>query len=282
MMRIDAHQHYWITSRTDYGWLQPSLGRIYADFMPERLKPSLKKHGIGKTVIVQAAPTVEETEFLLQIADREPSVAGVVGWLDMEADGFEREWARLRQHPKFIGLRPMIQDLPSEWLVKHQVLRHFQLLADAGFPVDLQANPRHLPYITELLKLAPELRAVVDHLAKPPIGEGLLEPWGSHMRQIAEYPNTMCKLSGMVPERLDAPWSIEAIRPFARCVIEAFGKKRVMFGSDWPVCLFSATYDQVVELFVACLGEGWTDEEKSAVYGGNAARFYGLDIREQL
>lgn len=282
MMRIDAHQHYWITSRTDYGWLQPTLGRIYADYMPEQLKPLLKKHGIGKTVLVQAAPTVEETAFLFRIADREPSVAGVVGWLDMEADGFERDLARLRQHPKFIGLRPMIQDLPSEWIVKPQVLRNFQLLADVDFPVDLQANPRHLPYIAELLKLAPELRAVVDHLAKPPIGEGQLEPWGAHMRQIAEYPNTMCKLSGMVPERLDAPWSIEAIRPFARCVIEAFGKKRVLFGSDWPVCLFSATYDQVVELFEACLGEGWTDEEKSAVYGGNAARFYRLDIREQL
>ena len=277
-MKIDAHQHYWVTSRTDYGWLKPTLGRIYADYMPEQLKPHLEKYGIEQSVIVQAAPTVEETEFLLQIADREPTVAGVVGWLDLEADGFEQEWHQLRANPKFIGIRPMIQDLPSDWIMKPHVIRHFELLAAAQFPVDLQANPRHLPYISELLERVPSLRAVVDHLAKPPISEGVLEPWGAYMRQIAAYPNTMCKLSGMVPEQLDAPWSGKAIRPFARSVVDAFGKQRVMFGSDWPVCLFSATYDQVVELFEYCLGEDWTEEEKTAVFGDNAARFYGLNV----
>lgn len=276
-MRIDAHQHYWITSRTDYGWLQHSLGRLYADYLPEQLKPLLARHSIEQTIIVQAAPTIDETEFLLQIADTESTVAGVVGWLDMESDDFERDLERLRKHPKFIGIRPMIQDLPSNWIMKPKVLSHFKLLESEQFPVDLQANPRHLPYIVEMLKYTPNLRAVIDHLAKPPIEVGELEPWESFMRQIAAYPNTMCKLSGMVPEQLDAPWSRESILPFAQCVISSFGIQRVMFGSDWPVCLFAATYDEVIELFAYCLGTNWNEDEKAAAYGNNAAQFYKLN-----
>jgi L-fuconolactonase len=275
-MRIDAHQHYWTTSRTDYGWLKLSLGRIYADYMPEQLKPLLDQFDFQKTIVVQAAPTLEETEFLLDIADREDTIAGVVGWVDLESDQFEQQWNRFRQHPKFVGLRPMIQDLPSEWIVNEQVVRHLKLLAEAQFSVDLQANPRHLPYIVELLESVPNLRAVIDHLAKPPITEGVMEPWASDIQQIAAYPNVMCKLSGMVPEKLDAPWSQAGIRPYAETVIDAFGKNRVMFGSDWPVCLFAANYPQVVELLEYCLGAEWTDEERVAVYGGNASRFYGL------
>ncbi|WP_240414093.1 amidohydrolase family protein [Paenibacillus periandrae] len=275
-MRIDAHQHYWLTSRTDYGWLKPSLGRIYADYMPEQLKPLLERYDIPKSIVVQAAPTLEEAEFLLSIAESEPTIAGVVGWLDLESSTFEQEWDRCRRNPKFVGLRPMIQDLPSDWILGEMVIRHLKLLADAQFPVDLQANPRHLPYIVELLKQVPELRAVVDHLAKPPILEGIMEPWASQIRQIAAYPNVMCKLSGMVPEKLDADWTQAAIQPFVNVVVEAFGKQRVMFGSDWPVCLFSATYAQIMELIESSLDASWTEEELAAVYGGNASRFYRL------
>ncbi|MEK3914763.1 amidohydrolase [Paenibacillus sp. FSL H7-0331] len=276
-MRIDAHQHYWLTSRTDYGWLKPSLGRIYADYMPEQLKPLLELYDIQKTIVVQAAPTSEEAEFLLSIAEKEPTIAGVVGWLDLESNTFEQEWDRFRCNPKFVGLRPMIQDLPSDWILGETVIRHLKLLADAQFPVDLQANPRHLPYIVELLEQVPDLRAVVDHLAKPPILEGTMEPWASQIRQIAAYPNVMCKLSGMVPEQLDADWTQAAIQPFVDVVVEAFGKQRVMFGSDWPVCLFSATYAQVLELIKSSLDASWTEEELAAVYGGNASRFYRLN-----
>lgn len=277
-MKIDAHQHYWLISRTDYGWLQPEVGKIYADFMPVQLKPLLAEFGFDKSIIVQAAPSIAETEFMLDIAEREPTVAGVVGWLDFEAGDFEAQWRRLCEREKFVGVRPMIQDLPSDWIVREQVLLHMRLLADAGFPVDLQANPRHLPYIVELLERVPHLRAVVDHLAKPPIEEGRMEPWTTHMTRIAAYPNVMCKLSGMVPEKEDAPWRTEAIIPFAQAAIQAFGRDKVMFGSDWPVCLYSATYSQVVELFEACLGSAWTDEEKRDIYGRNAARFYKLRL----
>jgi L-fuconolactonase len=275
-MRIDAHQHYWKTSRTDYGWLKPALGRIYADYMPEHLKPLLEQFGFQKSIVVQAAPTMEEAEFLLDVAKDEETIAGVVGWLDLESEQFEQDWNRLRENPKFVGVRPMIQDLASDWIMGDKVVRHLELLAKAQFPVDLQANPRHLPYIVELLNKVPDLRAVVDHLAKPPIADGIMEPWKTHIQQIASYPNVMCKLSGMVPEKLDAPWSPASIEPYAAAVVDAFGKKRVMFGSDWPVCLFAATYPQVVELFEFCLGSNWTEEERAAVYGGNASRFYNL------
>jgi L-fuconolactonase len=278
-MRIDAHQHYWKTSRTDYGWLKQDLGRIYADYMPEHLKPLLDQFQFQQTVVVQAAPTSEETEFLLQIAEQDETIAGVVGWLDLESAHFEQEWNRFCNNPKFVGLRPMIQDLPSDWILKGKVVNHLQLLADTQFPVDLQANTRHLPFIIELLEQVPNLRAVIDHLAKPPIEEGIMEPWSSYMKQIASYPNTMCKLSGMVPEKNDAPWSAAAIKPFMNQAVLTFGRNRVMFGSDWPVCLFSATYEQVIELFEYGLSSDWTEEERAAVYGENAIHFYRLNVK---
>ncbi|MCQ6561050.1 amidohydrolase family protein [Paenibacillus mendelii] len=277
-MKIDSHQHYWLTSRTDYGWLQPSVKRLYADYMPEDLKPLLKSHGIDRTIIVQAAPTVAETEFMLGIAREEETVAGVVGWVDLTAPDFEQVWLRLREDPYFVGIRPMIQDLPSEWILQDIVVKNLRVLADAQFPLDLQANMRHLPFLVQLLEQIPHLRAVVDHLAKPNIPSGALEPWGTQMEQLASFPNVMCKLSGMVPGTLDEPWTNEGIQPFALRAIEAFGRKRVMFGSDWPVCTLSATYDQTVGLFEACLTGDWSEEERADVYGGNAARFYGIKV----
>lgn len=281
MLKIDSHQHYWDIARTDYGWLQPSTGILFENYYPERLAPHLQTHGIAATVTVQAAPSVAETDFMLQIADREgAAVAGVVGWLDLEGDSFDADWERLRQHPKFVGIRPMIQDLPTEWLLQERVLERLKVLEAADFTIDLQANPRHLPVIAEVLKQMPSLRAVVDHIAKPAIwknGEPVveLEPWASQMREIAAYPGIMCKLSGMVPGQQGLNWSADDIMPYAQAVIDSFGKERVMFGSDWPVCLLSAAYDEVVAVFER-LVDGWTEEERAAAYGGNAIRFYKL------
>ncbi|MBP1993901.1 amidohydrolase family protein [Paenibacillus eucommiae] len=275
-MIIDSHQHYWKISRTDYGWLKPEVGRIYRDYLPEHLTPLLQQYGVHQTVVVQAAPSTEETEFMLQLADNEETIAGVVGWLDMEAESFGQQLNHYRKHPKFVGIRPMIQDLPTEWLLQDRVLGHLKLLAETGFPIDLQANTRHLPVIVEVLRYIPELHAVIDHLAKPDRLGGALQPWGAQMAEIAAYPNIMCKLSGMVPESEDAPWSQATISPFAEHVIRIFGKNRVMFGSDWPVCLFSATYEQVMELFASFIGADWTEAEIEAVYAQNAIRFYRL------
>lgn len=280
-MRIDAHQHYWSIARTDYGWLTPATGRLYRDYRPADLKPQLAAYGFEASIVVQAAPTIDETDYMLGLAETEPTIAGVVGWLDFEADSFQADYRRLRGNAKFVGVRPMIQDLETEWLLRPAVVERFKLLAADRFPVDLQANPRHLPAILALLGQVPDLIAVIDHLAKPRMDAGELEPWASRMTAIAEYPGLMCKLSGMVAESRDGAWSAETIRPYAEHAIRAFGMKRVMFGSDWPVCLYSATFADVYALSESLLGNGLTEEESRDVYGGNAARFYGIGAGKQ-
>jgi len=278
MIKIDSHQHYWKTSRTDYGWLQSSKGRIYADYMPEDLKPLLKQFNIDKTIIVQAAPTTEETDFMLQIADNEETVAGVVGWLDLESDDFEQTWLQYSKHPKFVGFRPMIQNLPSEWIIGEKIINNLKKIAEAQFPIDLQANQRHLPYLIQMMTKVPNLKAVVNHLAKPSIDQGEVEPWATQIKEMAAFPNVMCKLSEMVSTKMDGAWSKESIKPYAEHVIQSFGKNKVMFGSDWPVCLYSATYEQVVDLFEYCISTGWSDDEIAQVYGENAIQFYKLKL----
>lgn len=277
-MRIDSHQHYWKIERKDYGWLKPSVGMLYADFMPEQLRPFLLQHAIDKTVVVQAAPSIAETAFLLDIAAREETVAGVVGWLDLEADDFREQWEHFHRNPKFVGIRPMIQDLSSDWLLRSHVIERLRFLADMGFTVDLQSNPRHLPFLVQLMSCVPTLHAVIDHLATPSYNDGILEPWAAYMTQLAAYPTVMCKLSGMVYGKDRPGWTPQAVRPFAEHVIKAFGRQRVMFGTDWPVCLQYATFEEVMNLMESVLDADWSLSDRADAYGKNAARFYGLSI----
>ncbi|WP_274362557.1 amidohydrolase family protein [Paenibacillus thermotolerans] len=278
-MRIDAHQHYWKIGRGDYGWLTPSAGILHRDYMPADLAPELKANGIEKTVAVQAAPTVAETEFLLELCERENSLAGVVGWLDLEGGGFEEQLLRLKRNPYFLGIRPMLQDLEDDaYILRPKVLESLRLLAEHQVRFDVLVFPRHLPHIVTLLERVPGLKAVVDHLAKPSIAEGITEPWGSLMRDIASYPNVYCKLSGMVTEALHQAWKQEDFVPYVHHVIDAFGTSRVMFGSDWPVCLLSASdYGEVVAVLERALPDGMSEREKERLFGLNAAEFYGLD-----
>ncbi|MCL6548891.1 MAG: amidohydrolase family protein [Alicyclobacillus sp.] len=276
-VRIDAHQHYWQVERGDYGWLTPDLGILYRDYLPQDLAPVLAENDIDRTIVVQAAPTVEETQFLLQLADRTDTVAGVVGWLDFEDERFEQQLASLRKHPKLVGLRPMIQDIPDDrWMLRPQVVRSFKVLEAQGFPVDLLVHPRHLPVVLELLGLVPNLRAVVDHLAKPFIRDGQLDPWREQIAAIAAAPNVMCKLSGMVTEAGHTAWTSDHFRPYVEHAVSVFGLDRVMFGSDWPVCLQAATYTQVREALLACLEGLASPADLDNVFGHNAARFYHI------
>jgi L-fuconolactonase len=278
MMIIDSHQHYWTTARKDYKFLNPQAGVLYQDYLPRDLKPLLQKFGIGGTIVVQAAATTAETDFILELAGQDETIVGVVGWMDMESPDFQNLLERYRKHPKFVGIRPMIADLPTDWMLRKQVVENFRYCTEIGFAIDFQAGVRHLSMILELLQQegVGELRAVIDHLAKPPIWDKEMSSWKEQMRQIAQYPNLMCKLSGMVPGRNIQSWSKEEILPYAEHVIDIFGPRRVMYGSDWPVCLLSATYEQVFDLFTACMRKEWSEEEKEAVLGGNAIRFYNL------
>ncbi|UKS28689.1 amidohydrolase family protein [Paenibacillus sp. HWE-109] len=275
-MRIDAHQHYWLTERGDYGWLAPEQGILFEDYMPERLADARQRYHFEHTIVVQAAPTVAETEFLLSLYEEHDSIAGVVGWLDLDSPHFPEQYAKLRKHRGFVGFRPMLQDLEDDWILRPRVLDHLERVVEDEFPLDLQLRPRHLPYILELLRRFPTLRAVVDHAAKPFIAAGLIEPWKSQLTELAAFPHIMCKLSGLVIEANHPVWRWEDLAPYVHAVVEMFGPHRIMFGSDWPVCLLASSYDEVYEALLQALPAHLSEEAQAALFGDNAARFYGV------
>lgn len=277
-MRIDSHQHYWKAERGDYHWMSPAVPILCRDYLPGDLRPSLLRHGIEKTIVVQAAQTVAETDFLLDLATRNDSIAGVIGWLDMEAPDFIEQFEHYRRRPKFLGLRPMLQDLPDDrWMLRPRVLSALQYVAEADVPFEFLTYPRHLPFVLEALQEIPRLRAVIDHLSKPEIRTGRLEPWKSSISQVARYSNVFCKLSGMITEADHRHWSVDDLRPYAEHVIDCFGIDRVMFGSDWPVCLQAGSYDQVIGALEEILSSRRSEELERKVFGDNAVSFYKLN-----
>lgn len=276
-MRIDAHQHYWSIGRGDYGWITPELPVLYRDFLAEHLAPHLEKHRLEGTILVQAAPTLEETKFILSIADREPTVLGVVGWLDLFDSNHWQTYESLRSNPKFVGFRVMIQDMPdSSRILEEPFVRALSRYAEADVPVDLLVAFAQLPHVVQLLERVPGLRGVIDHIGKPPITSGELEPWLQSIKEIAHFPGIYCKLSGMVTEAEHHNWKPQQIAPYMDAVLHLFGPRRIMYGSDWPVCLLSAPYDNVIELAESALPADWGNEERSKLFGGNAAVFYKL------
>jgi L-fuconolactonase len=276
-MRIDAHQHYWKIERGDYDWMSaPAVASIRRDFLPGDLAPALEKHRIDRTVVVQAAATVAETDFLLELAAEHPSIAGVVGWLDVEASDFESALGRYERRPSFLGIRPMLQDIPDDrFLVRPRVLENLGLLTRSGRRLDLLVLPRHLPVVIEALERLPDLQAVIDHCAKPDLRSGALDDWREGIARVAEHPNVACKLSGLVTE---APPGADTARiaPAVEHVLSAFGPNRLMFGSDWPVCTLAASYDRVVEVLSEILGARLDFDFEQRLFGANATRFYGI------
>lgn len=279
VIQIDSHQHYWKLSRGDYHWLSEDLGIIYQDYLPGDLEEDLKKSNIDRTIVVQAAPTIEETQFLLSLAKEEDTIAGVVGWLDFESPQFESDLQELIKDSYFVGVRPMIQGIEDDaWVLKPQVLKSIHILHERKVPLDLLVLPKHLPYILELCIQIPDLKGVINHLAKPDIKNHKLDPWREDLKKIAQFENMYCKLSGMVTEADHKHWSPNDLRPYVEHTLNIFGHKRVMFGSDWPVCLLAAdTYMDVYEALQQVLPEGFSQDDRQALMGLNAARFYSLD-----
>ena len=276
-MRIDAHQHYWKLSRGDYGWLTPDMGVLYRDYLPADLEPILERHKIDRTVLVQAAPTVAETDFMLSLAAKHDSIGGVVGWLDMADRDFPRLFEQYRQEPAFVGIRPMLHDLSDDaWVTQPRVLENLRLLAAHDFPFDFLVRPPHLPHVLSVLERVPNLRAVIDHIAKPLIKDQIFEPWEAHISEIAQHENVYCKLSGMVTEADHANWTPADLKPYVDHTVECFGLERVMFGSDWPVSLLAARYDAVIGALEEILGPSLDEASMANVFGGNAGRFYGI------
>ncbi len=278
-MRIDGHQHFWKADRGDYHWMSPGVPVLCRDYLPSDLLSHLVKHGITRTILVQAAQTVAETDYLLALAAQNSFIAGVVGWLDMDSVDFPRQFELYRKNPSFIGLRPMLQDIPDPaWILRPQVLKSLQLVADADFPFEFLTYTRHLRYVLQALKSVSSLRAVIDHISKPEIKERKLEPWKQLMAQAAQHRNLYCKLSGMITEADHAQWASEDLRPYIEHAVDCFGWDRIIFGSDWPVCLLAGTYDQVIEALMEVLRSRMDATSEGKLFGENAAHFYKLPL----
>lgn len=274
-MRIDAHQHFWRLERGDYGWLTPDLRPIHRDFLPADLAPLLARADVGGTVLVQAAPSVAETEFMLDLASQTPFVKGVVGWVDFEAEEAAQEIARLAKDLMLVGLRPMIQDIPDdEWMLRPALVPAFDALVAHDLTFDALTLPRHLPHLRRLLARKPEMRVVIDHASKPLIAQREIKGWAEDMSGLARDTNAFCKLSGLVTEAGD-DWSVEALRPYVDHLLETFGPERLIWGSDWPVCTLATSYDAWVEATDTLLGD-LTGAERAAILGETAARAYHL------
>jgi L-fuconolactonase len=276
-MRIDSHQHFWKAARGDYHWMSPAVSVLCRDYLPEDLRPWLVKNRIDKTILVQAAQTRAETDFLLELAGAHDFIAGVIGWLDMDSPEFAAELEIYTKKPKFLGIRPMLQDLrDDDWILRPRVVEALKLIAERDMPFEFLTYTRHLPQVLKVLETVPHLRAVVDHVSKPEIKRRNLDPWRPLMSEVAKHPNIYCKLSGMITEADHKGWTADDLRPYVEHTLECFGGERVMYGSDWPVCVLAGSYDQVIGALQTILKPHLDQRREAGVFGGNAARFYKL------
>lgn len=278
-MKVDAHFHCWQLARADYGWLDasanPALAPICRDVTVTDWQAQAAPHGIAAGVLVQAAPTEAETQFLLAQADANPAVAGVVGWVDWLAPDAPRRIEALARHPRLKGLRPMLQDMDdAAWILQPALAPALHAMAACGLVFDALVKPQHLPHIEALAARHPQLRIVIDHVAKPDIAAGQWQPWADVLARIAVNTGAMCKLSGLMTEAApSAPFG--TVRPWAQHALDCFGTSRMVWGSDWPVLELAGTYGQwwgETEALLAPLAP----TERAAVLGGNAARLYRL------
>ncbi len=273
-MRVDSHQHFWIYDPGEYPWITTTV--LKRDFLPDDLAPELRKAGLDGTVAVQARQTVEESRWLLNLADHYPIIKGVVGWVDLQFPDCEKELTELARHPKFRGVRHVVQDEPDDrFMLKQSFLDGLARLEEFKLTYDLLIYPKQLPAAIEVVKRFPRQPFVVDHIAKPLIREGKITPWNDQMKELGRCPNVWCKVSGMLTEAKLKQWKASEFKPYLDVVFEAFGQDRLMYGSDWPVCLLSGTYAEVFDLVSSYLNP-MSLEAREKVLGGNAAKFYGL------
>ena len=275
--KIDSHQHFWNPSRGDYDWMPMDNKILARSYSPADLEPHLTAVGIDQTVLVQAAATVEETEYMLGIADASPRVAGVVGWIDFEDPTHAHHLRRLAKHPKFLGVRPMIQDIPDEdWMLRDDIQWAYELIIECDLTFDALGFPLHLKNFLTLLTRYPDMRVVIDHCMKPQIrdhSDDNFAHWADGMTRLADQTTACCKFSGLVTE--SDGWSVEGMRPYAEHLLKSFGPDRLMWASDWPVCRLEASYEEwhtAAHTLTADLSEAAQD----SIFGGTAKAFYRL------
>ena len=275
-MGIDAHQHFWIYNPGEYEWIDPSMAMLRRDFLPEDLLPQLKKSGFGGSVAVQARQTLEETRWLLELADKSPNILGVVGWVDLCSGECRSQLRAFSANPKLVGIRHIVQsEADDHFLLRPDFLRGITLLEEFDLAYDILIYPKHLGVAAEFVERFGRHRFVLDHLAKPAIRSGEIESWAKGIRRIASFPNVFCKLSGLVTEADWRRWRPEDITPYLDVAFAAFGGSRLMIGSDWPVCLVAGSYDRTMDVVRNYL-QGHSPETREAVVGGNARQFWRL------
>lgn len=274
-MRLDSHQHFWKYSATDYPWI-PAGSALQRDWLPADLGALQTPLAFEGSIAVQAHQSVAEARWLLELAARNPRIRGVVGWVDLRSERVAESLAELSANPRFVGVRHVVQDEPDDlFLVRPEFVRGISQLRQFGLTYDLLIFPKQLPAAIQLVRQFPDQPFVLDHIAKPDIKAGTLSPWREQIRELAAFPNVWCKVSGMVTEADHRLWQPEDFIPFLEVVFEAFGPDRLMFGSDWPVCLLAAGYEQVFSLVRDFALKAAPDAgAQEAIFGGNAERFY--------
>lgn len=273
---IDAHQHFWNYNRAEYDWIDDSMSPLRRNFLPEDLQPELERNGFHGSIAVQARQTLEETRWLLGLADHSPSILGVVGWANLRSPDIRSQLKLLSRNPKLVGIRHIVQSEPDDrFLLQPDFLRGISALEEFDLAYDILIYPKHLPVAAEFVARFPRQRFVLDHLAKPPIKGGEIDSWTHGIRRLASFPNVFCKLSGLVTEADWQHWQPAQVSPYLDVAFDAFGADRLMIGSDWPVCLVAAPYAptvNVVKSYLMAQHPEWQD----AVLGGNARRFWRL------
>ncbi|HEV2011678.1 MAG TPA: amidohydrolase family protein [Candidatus Limnocylindria bacterium] len=278
---VDAHHHFWDPARAAYPWMTDALASIRRRFGPEDLRPLLAANGVDRTILVQTRSSIDESREFLATAAQHDFIAGVVGWVDLNAPEVAEQLAALRAGlggAKLVGIRHQVHDeADPEWLGRKDVQRGLAAIDQAGLAFDILVRTRELPAALATVRDFPDMRFVIDHIAKPPIASGAIDEWAARLKPLAAYPNVFCKLSGMVTEADWKHWTARDIMPYVSRVIEWFGPERCVFGSDWPVCLLAASYAHVIDACGQAIGD-LTVVDRERIFGGNAIELYGLSV----
>lgn len=278
MLKIDAHQHFWKFDPVRDSWITEEMDVIRRDFLPQDLMHILMHNHIEGCIAVQASQSESENRFLLELAANNPFIKGVVGWVDLQADDVEERLKYYSKQDIVVGFRHVLQGEPQrDFMLRPEFKRGIGLLSKYGFTYDILIFPDQLAYTAELVAEFPDQLFVIDHIAKPDMKNKEVAEWEKNIREVAKYPNVYCKVSGMVTEAYWYAWEEEDFKPYMDVVFDAFGVDRLMFGSDWPVCMVAGGYNRVVKM-VRHYTAGLTDQEKMMFWGGNAIKFYNLEV----
>jgi L-fuconolactonase len=280
-MKIDTHQHFWRYTAAEYGWIDDSMSALRRDFLPEELRREMARASVDECIAVQARQTPGETQWLLDLADANPFITGVIGWIDLQADDAAEQLSRFGAHAKLLGIRHVVQDEPDDrFMLRPKFCRGISLLESHNLTYDILIYPKHLPAAAELVARFGRQRFVLDHLAKPDIRRGEIREWEKGIRELAKFPLVYCKLSGLVTEADWVHWTADDVRPYLDVAFDCFGPDRLLAGSDWPVCALAADYPRTIALVDDYMASRPV-AERDAVMGGNASRLWRLHVPRQ-